>query len=96
MLRTLGIVWLIASSAIAQSELSSQGPGATGRVNAAPVCVIVVDDLHLDFTSTGHIQELLRTIAGCRKTKIWLASSQRAPHQSRLISRRTGRGSAQS
>jgi VWFA-related protein len=65
MLRTLSIVWLIASSAIAQSELSSQVPGATRqRVNAAPVWVILVDDLHLDFTSTGHIQELLRTIAG--------------------------------
>jgi VWFA-related protein len=64
MLRTLGIVWLIASSVITQPGLSSQGPAATGRVNAAPVWVILVDDLHLDFTSTGYLQELLRTIAG--------------------------------
>ena len=64
MLRTLGIVSLIASSVIAQSK-SSQGPGAAReRVDAAPVWVILVDDLHLDFTSTGHIQELLTTIAG--------------------------------
>jgi hypothetical protein len=65
MLRTLTIVCLIASSAIAQGELSSRVPGATRQpVNAAPVWVILVDDLHLDFTSTGHIQELLRTITG--------------------------------
>jgi hypothetical protein len=65
MLRTLGIGWLIVSSAVAQSELSSQVPGAAPqRVYAAPVWVILVDDLHLDFTSTGHIQELLTTIAG--------------------------------
>lgn len=65
MLRTLSIVCLIASSAIAQSELSSQAPGATRQpVNAAPVWTILVDDLHLDFTSTGHIRELLTTIAG--------------------------------
>ena len=64
MLRTFGVVWLIASTAIAQPE-SSQVPGATQeRVDAAPVWVILVDDLHLDFTSTGHIQELLTTIAG--------------------------------
>jgi hypothetical protein len=65
MLRTLSTLWLIASSAIAQSELSSRVSGAPRqKVDAAPVWVILVDDLHLDFTSTGHIQELLRTIAG--------------------------------
>ena len=65
MLPTFSIVWLIAASAIAQSDLSSRAPGATRQpVNAAPVWVILVDDLHLDFTSTGHIRELLRTIAG--------------------------------
>ena len=65
MLRTLGVVWLIASGAIAQSESSSRVPRATRQpVAAAPVWVILVDDLHLDFTATGHIQELLEAIAG--------------------------------
>jgi len=62
MLRVLTIVCLIASSAPARS-VSSQAPVvARPAVNTAPVWVILVDDLHLDFTSTGHIQELLRTI----------------------------------